>query len=173
MYDDDSAVIDTLLERYSNQLVENGKLRAQVDELQLASTRDVMARRASLRGMVRWFNATVGIATPDSPTWPDIETIQLRKALIAEEFDELCEAISDGDIVSVADALADLQYVIEGAFLAFGIDSGPVLAEVHRSNLTKTGAPRDPLGKVTKGEHYSPPDIVSVLKSQGLTRRGV
>ena len=53
------------------------------------------------------------------------------------------------DIVEVADALADLAYVIEGANLAYSIDfSRAVLAEVHSSNMSKIGGHRDPFREV-------------------------
>ena len=49
------------------------------------------------------------------------------------------EAIEDNDIVEIADALADLQYVLSGAILEFGLaDKFKVLFdEVQRSNMSK------------------------------------
>ena len=41
------------------------------------------------------------------------------------------------DVVELADGLADLDYVVEGTRLEFGIDGGPVADEVHRSNMAK------------------------------------
>ena len=48
------------------------------------------------------------------PQIPDAKRVELRVALIAEEFKELQEAIKAGDLVEAADALADLQYVLSG-----------------------------------------------------------
>ncbi len=70
-------------------------------------------------------------------------------------------------LVEVADALGDLAYVIEGANLEFGIPSEKVLAEIHRSNMSKLGADGKPIysetGKVLKGPNYSPPNLENVL----------
>ncbi len=40
-----------------------------------------------------------------------------------EELNELKEAIAQNDLVEVADALADLQYVLSGAVHEFGMSS--------------------------------------------------
>ena len=53
------------------------------------------------------------------PTIPDNATTNLRVALIREELKELEEGIKNKDIVEIADALADLQYVLTGAIHAF------------------------------------------------------
>jgi predicted HAD superfamily Cof-like phosphohydrolase len=42
------------------------------------------------------------------------------------------------NIVELADGLADLDYVVEGTRLEFGIDGGLVADEVHRSNMAKS-----------------------------------
>lgn len=91
----------------------------------------------------------------------------LRIALIKEELDELIDAVEMGEIVNVADALADLEYVIHGAALAWGIPLDACTAEVHRSNMSKLGEDGKPIlredGKVLKGPNYSPPDLSAVL----------
>ena len=80
-------------------------------------------------------------------------------------------ALIDGplhvDIVGVADAFADLAYVVEGGNLAYGIDSRAVLAEVHASNMSKVGGHRGESGKWIKPPTYRPADVASVLKKQG------
>lgn len=70
------------------------------------------------------------------------------------------------DLPMIADSLADAAYVIEGANLEFGIDSGPVLDEVHRSNMTKVDGPVRADGKRLKPENWQPPDIIGVLYEQ-------
>lgn len=74
----------------------------------------------------------------ETPTIPE-QRAQLRVNLLAEELQELQQAIVDGDIVEVADALADLQYVLSGAILEFGLADrfGALFDEVHRSNMSK------------------------------------
>lgn len=93
---------------------------------------------------------------------------RLRVALLEEEVGEFVMASEKGDLVAIADALADITYVIYGTALTYGIDLDSVLHEVHRSNMSKLGSDGKPLirddGKVLKSERYFPPDIASVLE---------
>ncbi len=75
----------------------------------------------------------------EKPTIPDEKRCQLRVALIAEELKELEEAIADKDIVEIADALCDIQYVLSGAVLEFGLADkfSALFDEVQRSNMSK------------------------------------
>lgn len=127
---------------------------------------------ASWMDMVREFNETFDVAMRQSPELPTVEERELRIDLIAEELSEFDAADNEGDIVGVADALADLAYVVCGAALVYGIDLDAVVREVHRSNMSKLGADGRPIyredGKVLKGPAYSPPDIARVL---GLSAR--
>ena len=93
--------------------------------------------------------------------------VELRRRLLAEEFSEYLAAVETGNLVSVADALADMVYVIYGTALHYGIDLDAVIAEVHRSNMTKTGHPG---GKAVKGADYQPPAIAAVLDAQARFR---
>lgn len=70
---------------------------------------------------------------------PTKERSQLRIDLIAEELKELQEAVNNNDLVEVADALCDLQYVLAGAVLEFGLGHKfkTLFDEVHRSNMSK------------------------------------
>jgi predicted HAD superfamily Cof-like phosphohydrolase len=74
-----------------------------------------------------------------SPMIPDADRCRLRINLLEEELRELKEAISKGDIVAAADAFADLQYVLSGAILEFGLGSSfkDLFEEVQRSNMSK------------------------------------
>src|SRR5690606_37407258 len=73
------------------------------------------------------------------PTVPSKDRCKLRIALLAEELKELQEAIEDNDIVEIADALCDLQYVLSGAVLEFGLGEKfrQIFDEVQRSNMSK------------------------------------
>jgi predicted HAD superfamily Cof-like phosphohydrolase len=73
------------------------------------------------------------------PAIPDSKRCQLRVDLLAEELRELEEAIQDHDIVAVADALCDIQYVLSGAVLEFGLGDSfkQLFEEVQRSNMSK------------------------------------
>lgn len=135
------------------------------------------------------------------PQVPADDRVRLRLALIAEEFFELLGATLDFgpykraggqplpdharevvdaiigmgsvrvDLIETADALADLDYVIEGTRLEFGINGEPIADEVHRSNLSKLGPDGKPVrredGKIMKGPNYSPTDIAGELRKQG------
>lgn len=73
------------------------------------------------------------------PQIPDTNRCQLRVSLIAEELKELEEGIKNRDIVEIADALCDIQYVLSGAILEFGLADKfkDLFDEVHRSNMSK------------------------------------
>jgi predicted HAD superfamily Cof-like phosphohydrolase len=75
----------------------------------------------------------------ETPAIPDEKRCELRISLIAEELKELEEAIKDNDIVEVADALCDIQYVLSGAILEFGLADKfkELFEEVQRSNMSK------------------------------------
>ena len=91
------------------------------------------------------------------------EEIDLIVSLLQEETAEFDAAMSDRDIVRVADALADIVYVVYGASLQFGFDLDVVLQEVHRANMSKSFSDGhyefDPDGKVRRGDNYRAPDL--------------
>lgn len=120
-----------------------------------------------VQALVREFHVKHGVECPERPTIPDEETASLRLQLIYEEGDEFAHAVMDKDLVAVADALGDLAYVVYGAALAYGIDLGPVLEEIHRSNMSKAVGLKRADGKVEKGEGWTPPDLARVLREQG------
>lgn len=70
---------------------------------------------------------------------PNEKRCELRVSLIQEELNELQEAINNNDMVEVADALCDIQYVLSGAILEFGLKDkfDELFAEVQRSNMSK------------------------------------
>ncbi|WP_039054624.1 nucleoside triphosphate pyrophosphohydrolase family protein [Sphingobacterium sp. T2] len=76
----------------------------------------------------------------ESPQIPSEARCKLRVSLIAEELKELEEAIREKDrIVEIADALCDIQYVLSGAVLEFGLGEkfNALFEEVQRSNMSK------------------------------------
>lgn len=104
-------------------------------------------------------------AQPDTPT-TDTPGLDQRVGFIEEEVTELRDGIDAGDVVAVADALADITYAVYGTAWRCAIPLDRVLLEVHRSNMTKTPAPGD--GKAVKGPGYSPPDITGALEGTSL-----
>jgi predicted HAD superfamily Cof-like phosphohydrolase len=98
------------------------------------------------------------------------ELAKLRVDLLVEETGEFSDATAKGDIVGIADALADIVYVAYGAAVTYGIDLDAALREVHRSNMSKLDDQGRPVyredGKVLKSARYTPPDIAGVLSRQ-------
>jgi predicted HAD superfamily Cof-like phosphohydrolase len=85
------------------------------------------------------FHKTFDAPILDTPQLPSEERCQLRVSLLQEELNELKQAIDDKDIVEIADALCDLQYVLSGAILEFGMGEkfDELFDEVQRSNMSK------------------------------------
>ncbi|SKB94246.1 Phosphoribosyl-ATP pyrophosphohydrolase [Sphingobacterium nematocida] len=75
----------------------------------------------------------------ETPQIPSESRCKLRVSLIEEELKELEEAIQDNNIVEIADALCDIQYVLSGAILEFGLKDkfNALFEEVQRSNMSK------------------------------------
>ena len=113
------------------------------------------------------FMETFGQEVQTSPKIPKYATQMLRLSLILEEYTELEDAIAEGHMEGIADALTDILYVTYGAGHAFGIDLDKCFEEVQRSNMSKLGADGKPIyrddGKIMKGPNYSEPDLRKVL----------
>lgn len=102
------------------------------------STQQNMDQLDSLN-QVATFHRTFHHPIEPRPVIPAPERCRLRVSLLAEELSELEEAIAENDIVAVADALCDLQYVLSGAVLEFGLGEKfrALFDEVQRSNMSK------------------------------------
>jgi predicted HAD superfamily Cof-like phosphohydrolase len=114
------------------------------------------------QAMVAEFHRRFGSPPPEKP---DLERFPgpLRVRLIQEEADELAQAVAEGDLAEMVDALCDLLYVTYGAAVDLGVDLQPFFAEVHRSNMAKVGGRRREDGKWLKPEGWRPPDIAGLL----------
>lgn len=95
--------------------------------------------------LVANFHQTFKHPILDEPKIPSADRCKLRVALLAEELKELEVAILENDIVEVADALCDLQYVLAGAILEFGLGEKfkDLFEEVQRSNMSKACSTED------------------------------
>ena len=118
--------------------------------------------------MVEQFHLTFGVPLRRTPTMSvPADEMSLRVGLLEEELCEFEDAVENGDLVALADALADLAYVLYGTALTFGVDLDSAVAEVHRSNMSKLGPDGVPIlredGKVLKGPNFKAPDIAGVL----------
>lgn len=127
---------------------------------------------------VKSFHDKFGVPVLTVPTVPSGERIALRMRLIAEEFDELREAIavretidnewlSDCDLPETADAIADLIYVLIGTAHEFGIPLQAVWDRVHAANMAKEGGGTDAKGKIQKPPGWVAPDVAGALRDAG------
>lgn len=106
------------------------------------------------------FHQTFGAPVLESPAIPPQDRVKLRLSLILEELHELAqeagqEALfidmlqkkvadfkgtsTEADLTGVMDALCDLQVVLNGSILEFGLQPtfDAAFDEVHRSNMSK------------------------------------
>lgn len=143
--------------------------------------------KANITQQVSEFHRAFDFKVRTVPTTDlDLSEMQLRLRLITEETLEILEAcgvcveglsaeiyglinncICQVDLAALADGLADLDYVVEGTRLAFGIPRLEVAAEVHRSNMSKRGGEKDERGKWKKPDNWTPPNIQGVLQAKG------
>lgn len=96
-------------------------------------------QEAEALNSVAQFHQTFNHPIVEQPQIPAKNRAQLRINLLKEELQELEEAVANNDLVEVADALCDLQYVLSGAILEFGLGTkfSALFAEVQRSNMSK------------------------------------
>ena len=99
----------------------------------------MMIQDPNALNQVAEFHQTFKHPIVNQPAIPSRERCELRISLLAEELKELQQAVDDNSLVEVADALCDLQYVLAGAILEFGLGEKfkELFDEVHRSNMSK------------------------------------
>lgn len=119
-----------------------------------------------MQEQVALFHHTMHLPVATRPTIGRGYDRSLRVSLIREEAREFEVACSQGDLVEMTDALADLLYVTFGAAVTFGIDIEPVFDAVQLSNMTKGGGGMNAEGKLLKPATWVPPDITHELKVQ-------
>ena len=104
--------------------------------------------------------------TPSLPgNYHDAERT-LRRALLDEEFREYNDAEMQDDLVEIADALADMIYIICGTAVSYGIPLDKVFEEVHNSNMAKFvdgKVLRREDGKILKPDGWKPPDVKKIV----------
>ena len=169
-------------------------LSKRIDELLETNTRFAEERRGvDLHAMVGQFHRTGGYPVRHSPAVPADDEMRFRFRLIVEEFFEQFDACFQGvlqrqlvadakdkirqvlagpigavDLAQLADAWADLKYVVVGSEVTFGVDGNAVFRVVHAANMAKfgPGARRDANGKTMKPPGWTPPDIEAELDRQ-------
>ena len=122
--------------------------------------------------MVKAFHTAFGQPVRTAPVMPNEAEVALRCNLIEEEYEEYLLAHTESEdnnknLVSIADALTDLLYVVYGAGLYYGIDLDKCFDVVHLSNMSKLGEDGKPIhradGKVLKGPNFFKPNLKDVL----------
>lgn len=107
----------------------------------------------------------------------DVEKSRYLHHLVLNKSDELVASMIKGDLVGVADGIADVLYVVIGTAVAYGINIKEVFDEVHRSNLSKTvwneelqryTIEKDEFGKGIKPPTYSPAALAPIVQRQIL-----
>lgn len=129
--------------------------------------------------MTGHFHMAMGLGTPNEPIMPSVTMRERRLRLILEEFLELVEAIgfelvqpdpdappivrhvegSRYDLVETADALGDLNVVVAGTGVEFGIPMHFVDYEIYTSNLSKLGEDGKPIVNHCKACGPDPKDV--------------
>ena len=104
---------------------------------------------------------------PNSPTTSiqrvPKEVRKLRHDLVQEEYEELIVARRYEDIEGIADAIADMIYVLIGEAITYGINLPAVWAEVQRANMEKFSGPKRADGKQLKPKGWKPPRVLEAL----------
>ncbi len=119
---------------------------------------------------VETFHDAFGITNNYSPTH-EISAAEgkLRYDLMREENEEYLEAVKNGDLVEIADALGDMLYILCGTILKHGMKDKiqDVFEEIQRSNMSKLDENGKPIyredGKVMKSTLYFKPKISEIL----------
>ena len=114
------------------------------------------------------FHTTFNLPILDTPTIPNKKRCELRLNLLEEELQELKDAIETKDLVEIADAFCDIQYVLSGAILEFGLGSKfkSLFEEVQRSNMSKTCKSMDE-AKATQQHYHDKDGTSSEIVSRG------
>lgn len=149
----------------------------------------MMSNKSDIRVQVEEFMVAAGQFVGDTPKVPDDKVVRLRAKILAEEtfefleasfgnvFSDVKKAVNkiidessvDVDIVEIADALGDIDYVSEGARCAYGINGKPIAESIHKSNMDKFGPGHSfrEDGKLIKPSDWKAPDILGELVKQG------
>lgn len=112
------------------------------------------ARRLNRKAMVRKWVRAMGLD-------PRKMCLKERLAKVVEESVELETAIIFYDKKAIADAVADMQYVLETIPMILGYDGDAAFKAVHDSNMTKDSSIFKIDGK-GKGGKFAPPDFSKV-----------
>ena len=117
-------------------------------------------------GMVKEFHKVLGIPIGENPRNIPRHAFGRRTRLINEELSEYCKAVSENNIVEIADALGDLLYVVFGAAIEHGLPMDKIFSQIQASNMTKIDGHFDKTGKWIKPDNYKPVDLSWVFPNE-------
>ena len=116
------------------------------------------------------YNLPVGMTIEEGL---ESKELHLCMDLVAEEAGEMDELFLDYLDTGVLNKehllkeMADLQYVLSGLAVRFGLDLEEAFRRVHESNMSKLGPDGKPIynahGKVMKGPNYKEPDLSDLV----------
>ena len=123
-----------------------------------------------LDSLKKWLNKTWNTPEVELLNEPNATLPKHLKELpnwIKSEIDEYEEAVQNGDMIGVLDAVTDIHYLSMQLIIVHGLESvfEEAFLEVHRSNMTKikNGVQRNEFGKIMKPESYEPPNLEAIL----------
>lgn len=93
----------------------------------------------------------------NEPSLSAEDRTDFRHKIMAEEVEEYKEAVTNKDLIKVADSLADILYATYGTILEHGLQDmmADIFDEIHRSNMSKDYAEY----KLIKGPNYFKPNL--------------
>ncbi|CAB4162896.1 Phosphoribosyl-ATP pyrophosphohydrolase-like [uncultured Caudovirales phage] len=115
------------------------------------------------------FHKAFSLPIGTAPVLPNKNERDLRKNLLAEEYNEYLDGEEANDIVEIADALADIIYIACGTAVSYGIPLDKIFDEVHRSNMAKLvdgKVLRREDGKVIKPAGWQAPNIEKIIEDR-------
>ena len=114
--------------------------------------------------MVKEFHKAMGLPIGGFAQFTTPAAIARRNRLMLEELSEYNKAVSECDLLEIADALGDLLYVVYGSGIEHGFDMDKIFKEIHRSNMTKSEGKLDRSGKLIKPDNYEAPNLNFLLE---------
>lgn len=89
--------------------------------------------------LVKEFHEKFGHPIGSKPNILSYERMQFRRDFLMEELKELTNCFNNDHLIGVVDAIADLQYVLDGLWLESGLleYKQAIMEEIHKSNMSK------------------------------------
>lgn len=110
----------------------------------------------------------------DGPRMISRDILEDRVDFLQEEMHEFGEAVIDGNLADIADALIDIVYVAKGTAIMMGLPWEDLWQDVQRANMAKVqdhSKCDDPhKAGMIKPENWIPPDGDGILVAHGYVK---